>query len=210
MHLSDLYCLSQCLQHATTRRFLIARHPEMHKTTGAPILLLPLRRTLNTRTTSSIHSLSLSVSRHSRLHGNRANCRRATILRWARMASRTQLSKCPFPSALLRFTVVSSTCKSSLIIPLLERDGDPTSFSHLSVSPHVPSESKNTCPRSFRRPSETIRRILKWLPLERHSDLQPLGVGCGRKLTRDLRENVCKSRGAPNTNCAHTYVTRSV
>ena len=109
----------------------------MQVPTGMPTLLSPLQRTVCSLMTSSSHFLS--VSRHSRLHVSRADLTHlslttsllrhhpgATSLRRARTASRTPLSKVSFPW--FRFAVVPSAWKSSLVVPLLKRDGDPASF----------------------------------------------------------------------------------
>ena len=62
----------------------------------------------------------------------------ATSLRQVRTASHTHSSKVSFPwwrhlllsffNLVLRFAVVPSTWKSSLVVPVIKRDGDPTSL----------------------------------------------------------------------------------
>ena len=127
----------------------------MQEPTGVPTLLPPLQRTVCSLMTSS--SLSLSVSRHSRLDASRADLTHlslttsllrhypgATSLRRARTASRTPLSKSPFPGGVTCSSLSStSSCGSPSSPPL----GSPVWSSHSSsvtVSPLVLLKSSST------------------------------------------------------------------
>ena len=120
----------------------------MQEPTGVPTLLPPLQRTACSLMTSSSHSLS--VSRHSRLHMSRADLTHLSLTELVAALSKCHESapgadglpysafKVSFPwwrhlllsffNLILRFAVVPSAWKSSLVVPLFKRDGDPTFF----------------------------------------------------------------------------------
>ena len=110
--------------------------------------------TVCSRTTSSSHSLS--VSRHSRLHASWAasthlslttsllrHCPGATSLRWARTASRTQLSKSPYPGGVTFCSLSSTSSCGSPSSPLL---GSPVWSSRSSSVTATPPSSTLIAP----------------------------------------------------------------
>ena len=122
-------------------------------------------------------SLSVSMSRLSKCHESApgADCLpysafKVSFLWWRHFLLSFLLS---FFNLVLRFAVVPSAWKSSLIVPL---DGDPASFA--LIVPFPSALVLAPCPRSHCTTHlTTVGRVARWFPLgRRHSHLQPCGL----------------------------------